>query len=452
MIPTYDSCRMYNLTEEELTSWPPQAMDFTNRSQISCSSWEYNRTIFTNTIINQYGIVCDNKYLSQVAQSTYMFGVLIGCVLSGHLADRVGRKPVMLWSVILMLVVGVATSFAPEVISFVILRFITAMAAAALYTTAFVVDMVFIQLLSTVMEAVGGHHRPIIGLAYQYPFSIGFMSLAGISWFARDWKHLELAISVPVSVFLLYYWFLPESPRWLYSKKRDAEAKAILDKARKKNKLPPKESSASITPTVHDVDQEDAMKEQHYTILHLFKGPRLRYRTINLFWNWFVNSFVYYGLALNSGNLGGDIFINVFIGGVYTNEWPVVTLAMIGKFGISASFAIIYVFSAEIYPTVVRNIGVGSSSMCARIGSIIAPWVAQLEKDLSLQKEHVFIFKGEYTHEFVPIVVFGASSLIAGLLALFLPETKGQRIPETLEDAERVAKKFVLSFNFVTTQ
>ena len=36
----------------------------------------------------KYDVVCDYKYLAQVAQSTYMFGVLIGCVLSGHLADR----------------------------------------------------------------------------------------------------------------------------------------------------------------------------------------------------------------------------------------------------------------------------------------------------------------------------------------------------------------------------
>jgi hypothetical protein len=51
---------------------------------------------------------------------------------------------------------------------------------------------------------------------------------------------------------------------------------------------------------------------------------------------------------------------------------------MVGKFGISASFAIIYVYSAELFPTVVRNIGVSSSSMCARVGSIMAPFLGLL--------------------------------------------------------------------------
>ena len=60
---------------------------------------------------------------------------------------------------------------------------------------------------------------------------------------------------------------------------------------------------------------------------------------------------------------------------VYTLDWPIVTCAMIGKFCISASFAIVYVYSAEVFPTVLRTTGVGSSSMFARVGSIIAPYV-----------------------------------------------------------------------------
>ena len=54
------------------------------------------------------------------------------------------------------------------------------------------------------------------------------------------------------------------------------------------------------------------------------------------------------------------------------------TLAMIGKFCISASFAIIYVFSAELFPTVVRNVGVGSGSFWARVGGVVAPYIGEL--------------------------------------------------------------------------
>jgi OCT family organic cation transporter-like MFS transporter 4/5 len=51
---------------------------------------------------------------------------------------------------------------------------------------------------------------------------------------------------------------------------------------------------------------------------------------------------------------------------------------MVGKFGISSAFSIIYVFSAELFPTVVRTIGVGAGSMAARLGGLLAPFVAEL--------------------------------------------------------------------------
>ena len=44
----------------------------------------------------------------------------------------------------------------------------------------------------------------------------------------------------------------------------------------------------------------------------------------------------------------------------------------------SAAFAVIYVWSAELFPTMVRNSGMGSSSMMARVGGMICPYIADL--------------------------------------------------------------------------
>jgi OCT family organic cation transporter-like MFS transporter 4/5 len=46
-----------------------------------------------------------------------------------------------------------------------------------------------------------------------------------------------------------------------------------------------------------------------------------------------------------------------------------VSLSMLGKLAITSSYGIIYIFSAELYPTTVRNIGMGASSMAARYRS-----------------------------------------------------------------------------------
>lgn len=55
-------------------------------------------------------------------------------------------------------------------------------------------------------------------------------------------------------------------------------------------------------------------------------------------------------------------------------------LVMVGKFGVTAAFAMVYVYTAELYPTVVRNMGVGVSSTASRLGSILSPYFVYLGK------------------------------------------------------------------------
>lgn len=57
-----------------------------------------------------------------------------------------------------------------------------------------------------------------------------------------------------------------------------------------------------------------------------------------------------------------------------------ILLVMLGKFGITSAFSMVYVYTAELYPTVVRNMGVGASSMASRLGSILSPYFAYLGK------------------------------------------------------------------------
>ena len=58
--------------------------------------------------------------------------------------------------------------------------------------------------------------------------------------------------------------------------------------------------------------------------------------------------------------------------------WVGIVLSNIGKFGATGGFSTIYVFTAELFPTNLRNSVVGTSSMVARIGGIISPYIADL--------------------------------------------------------------------------
>ncbi|XP_037082089.1 organic cation transporter protein-like [Pollicipes pollicipes] len=461
---TYQTCMMYNVSYDVVPSGPAApaiALDqLTNDSLIACQSWpsgreggglithEYDRSRFPDTAVSEFSLVCDRKGYVAHAQSTYMVGILLGAVLGGVCADWYGRRKTLLIFTVTFLIFGISAAFSNHVIVFMALRFCVAFSMMALFTTGFVYAL----------ESVGGSWRAILGISYEYTFAIGFMSLAGIAYGLKPWMHLQLCIVIPAVLFFSFYFIIPESPRWLLSNGREEEARVIIEKICRTNDRPYK-------PTMEVVDAVSKTDEEtRVTILDLFKTPNLCRRTLNFYYNWFVNSFVYYGLSLNSGNLGGDTFINIFIGGaveipaytlsiivllkggrrwalclsmviggvaclctmifekdVYTLDWPIVTCAMIGKFCISASFAIVYVFSAEVFPTVLRTTGVGSSSMCARFGSIAAPYVA--------------IYGGEaYKH--LPVIMFGVTSILAGLLALLLPETKGKSLPDTVAQGE----------------
>lgn len=96
----------------------------------------------------------------------------------------------------------------------------------------------------------------------------------------------------------------------------------------------------------------------------------------------------------------------------------------IGKLFIAGSFAVIYNYSAELFPTVVRNSAMGLGSMCARLAGAFTPLITLLDS-----------FNPK-----IPAIVFGVVSLISGLWVLMLPETNNQPMPESIEDGENFGK------------
>ena len=67
-------------------------------------------------------------------------------------------------------------------------------------------------------------------------------------------------------------------------------------------------------------------------------------------------------------------------------NWPIVMMAILGKMCVTATFAIIYLYSCEIFPTVVRSVGVSSSSVFARVGGAVAPFVGSLDKVCAMRQ------------------------------------------------------------------
>jgi hypothetical protein len=88
-------------------------------------------------------------------------------------------------------------------------------------------------------------------------------------------------------------------------------------------------------------------------------------------------------------------------------------LMLIGKMFIQGAFNILYIFTSELYPTVIRNSAVGFNSMVARLGAGASSYIAIL---------------ADTTLPIVPMVIFAAFSLVAGALVKILPETRDKPV------------------------
>ncbi|KAL2740338.1 organic cation transporter protein [Vespula squamosa] len=439
-------------------NWPVQtpigSRELANTEGIKpCEEYVYDRRKYKSTTTSEWNLVCDRAWLRATGDSLFMVGVMLGSMIFGALSDKFGRRPIFFLSLVIQLAGGILVAIVPEFISYVIFRLIVGSTTSGVFLVAYVIAL----------EMVGPKKRLVAGVGCQLFFTTGYILTAGFAYLITDWRMLQVAITIPSIAFLLYWWFIPESARWLLMKGRAEEAKDILQRASKENGMEiPREALNTLLSNNSDDSMPDSKKA---SLFDLFRYPNLRRKSMLLFFNWLVNSGTYYGLSWHASNLGGNDYVNFLISGLvevpaYTfliftlnrwgrkiilcgcmlisgfallatlfvpvdKPWLVVCLAMIGKLAITSSYGAIYVFTAEQFPTVIRNVGLGASSTFARIGGVIAPYVNHLSEIWTP----------------LPLVIFGSCALFGGMMSLLLPETLNKKLPESIQDGELFGKK-----------
>ncbi|CAG2257564.1 OCTN [Mytilus edulis] len=414
----YDQCHVYQIDQSN-TVFDENNSHSINASLVKCSSWVYSNDVFDYTFVVKENLVCDNKYKVSVSKTVLFAGTLVGSFTFGLLSDLIGRRKTLLLAVLTLFGSCMTLAWSVNYTMFIIVRFFTGVGVVGMYITTFVIGM----------EWTGPSKRTFVGI-FIATFTPGGVLLYILeSYFIRTWNWIIIATAIPTGLYLIIWWFIPESPRWLCSKGRMAEAKALLQHAAMVNKTTfPDKMLDELTP-----DNRESGR-----VWLLFSDKTLACRTVIIFFNWMVVSMVFYGLSLNTGILYGDYYINFMLSVLV--EYPAnyagkdlqpltTTLALLGKLFSTAGFATIYIISAEVFPTVIRNAGMGSSSVWARVGGMISPYIADTA-DLV----------GGTTGKAVPLVIFGGACVLAALLTLILPETLNRQLPETIEDGKHFSR------------
>ncbi|XP_077566669.1 solute carrier family 22 member 16 isoform X2 [Stigmatopora nigra] len=415
----------------------------------------YDRSQVYQSVVTDWDLVCDRAWLAKLCQPTFMLGVLVGALVFGDIADRVGRVRILMFTSVCQFGLGVCVAFSANYYYFMAFRFVLAMASSGYLVVAFVY----------VTEFTGPKVRTWTSMHVHAAFAVGVMVVALTGYLIRVWWIYQLVLSLCTSPFLLFCWKLPETPFYLVAKGKHLEAQKLLDRMALVNGLEPRLKVEQLLDKEEPdgqalLDKEDREEARKLSILDLFGSWRMAGRTCTVWAIWFIGSLGYYVFSLGSVNLGGNQYVNLFLVGavelpsylvgcfgmdrigrkktcapalllaglacILTMVLPsdiealAIALGMIGKFAIAIAFGLVYLYTCELYPTVIRSLAVGTGSMMCRVGSVVAPFCVYLAD--------VWVY--------LPQLIVGVLAFVIGILTLMLPETLGKPLTSTLEEAE----------------
>ncbi|XP_059196808.1 solute carrier family 22 member 7-like [Centropristis striata] len=450
---TPDSCLMFAEPQYQLLL---NSSNTTELPTVPCQNgWVYDNTTFKSSLATEWDLVCDKRGVNKAMATVFFMGVMVGAAVFGYLSDRFGRKIMLLVSYITTALFGFASAFSYNFAMFAAMRFLTGFGTAG------------ISLISIVfcIEWVDIKHRSTVATLMSMDWSVFSMLLPVVAYFVTDWRYLVATVTAPLLLATIISWWVPESARWLISNGKINRARFYLTKCAKVNGR--EHFIADLKPELLSKVIIVENENRKYSYLDLVRTPRMRRLALITGILWFGLAFTYYGISLNIGEIGVNIYLTQFIYGI--SEIPAkasilltlnrigrrwnqagalilsgmclfcnmfvpqdmgpfrVALGALGKMFAETSFTIVYLYTSELYPTVLRQNGFGFCQFMARMGVSVSPLV---------------ILLGDVWGH-LPSTIYSLMAVVAGLSASLLPETTNIRLPETIEDVEDTRRRSI---------
>nr|XP_027214877.1 solute carrier family 22 member 15-like [Penaeus vannamei] len=300
------------------------------------------------------------------------------------------------------------------------------------------------------MEVADPKWRTHIGIALFLPWALSLMAWGGFAYLVREWRMLQLTVSLLCLAFLPTLWFMDESPRWLAVRGQHRRASECCRGPPGGTGSPCPRGRASApaqgrsqgrgngTPTKTPAPTpREAGSEGTILILLLHhsptpshtlapspnRTPRLRTITLSLYTNYLLVGAVYFGLSLSGGDLSSDPFLYMVLTGVV--ELPAYTLVipLVARYGRRAPVVAFFFMGAvallalPFVPT-----GSGESMTLALMGK--------------MSIASAFQILDFYSSELFPPSSVRGGVGARGLATLALPETLHVPLPDTIAHLE----------------
>ncbi|WP_186102838.1 MFS transporter [Burkholderia gladioli] len=374
----------------------------------------------TNIIGSVFGVLKSQWHLSSaqgsLAVTIWVFGMLVGAIAFGYLADRFGRKRLFLATLLWYACFSVLTIFSWNYESFLFFRAMTALAVGGEYSA----------VTATMGEFIPRRHRGKTDSLILSGFPVGALLSAAISYFVLNNLPADVAwrvgFGLGTTMALLFFWIrrvIPESPRWLLQQGRLVEAEAIVAAI----------AGSAERPGVSEADRELARKRYEPALFtpsqpafwrnvrELFGAYRLRCGLASAL-NFSQAAVVYGVLSLmalvilpymkvpagdmplyyvygNAAALVGGLTASVLVEAwgrrtslLVSYSFTVAAIVLIYmmhtlpgmvagycliQFGVTWAYISGYVVSSEVLPTRIRATGLGVSVAVGRVGAMVAP-------------------------------------------------------------------------------
>ena len=434
--------------------------------QLGCAEadgYTYDQSIFYRTFVSENDWVCWSSEEFNATTTTITVGVvfvIVGLIVFSRIADVFGRKFNILLSFAIVIVFAVLRVAVPvRLIGYegvLVFSILSSFSSTPLDQS----------IMHNVGEIASPDFRAVLNSGWGWGNCLANVILATVGFFTRDWLPIYIFyLSVIAVVFVASAFFLRESPRWLLKKGRVKEAENVLREIARVNGKEAPDGLEEKLLHIHDQMQESETPTYGYR--SLFQGKMIALRTVLLTVCLSATNFIFYQLVMNTMNMAGDYFVNMFC--VYVVVMPGAWISQflanrigrrpvtIGTFLISMALLVILTVIAvnpdlkmvvtvlcsvlsccamttytcvnlqmmEIYPTCVRQTGTGFSHTVAKALCVFIPIVAALGRK----------------NRRLPFMVMLGLGLLGTICSFFIPETKGCHLPETVKDANKFATK-----------